>query len=187
MVFPDHPSLSRLIAHHSRSPLALGPYWQPGRSILDGLLDRVPFPTPPSPPPSLPPSIPNLYPSTNPPVPEHIDEPTLQPLADDLAIQNWDTTTAIRLKKHDDGSPWLLTKTFTLETLEGYLRSWSALHTYHESHPDDAARRGHGRNGDIVDRLVDDIREGLDREGQVNDDEILCGWPLVIMMIKKRQ
>ena len=81
-------------------------------------------------------------------------------------------------------------KMFTFPTLEGYLRTWSSLHTYHESHPDDTANTGKGPvNGDIVERLVGKIAMGIEGEGPRGGEqkgEVEGAWPLTLMMIKKK-
>jgi hypothetical protein len=177
MTFPHHPHLNKLIAHHSRSPEALGPYWQPGRKIVEGLLDAVPFPVKPEPPSEL-----FLASSTY--TCASIAEPELDG-GDDSAA--WDPSSAVRLKE-EDGRPWLMTKRFTLSTLAGYLRTWSALHAYHEAYPEDAARKGQGpEDGDIVDRLLGRLEIEMGQavgQAQLGDFEV--GWPLVVMMIKKK-
>lgn len=72
-------------------------------------------------------------------------------------------------------------KTFTREQMEGYFRTFSALHSYHEAHPDDLAKRG--KEGDIVDRVIKRIWGEVDEGVR----EIEAGWPLVLMMIKKKE
>ena len=189
LLFPHHPALTPLITRYFTTDLA--PYWQPGRKIVEGLLDQVPFPVKPSPPTS-PSDLPDLDPEQGSPKPDNIHEPTLEALpgADELDSSSWDASSAIRLKTHPDGTPWLMTKMYTPKTLEGYLRTVSALHTYHERHPEDAEKKGKGPiDGDIVDRLVGHIEAGMRGEGKQADEldgEILAGWPLVLMMIKKK-
>lgn len=160
MQFPNHPKLNALISRHASSPSALGPHWPKGRKIVEKLLDPIPFPVP---------------------VP--------QPRIDEFDYSSWDETSAIRLKTEEDGKPWLMYKMFTLETLEGYLRTFSALHEYHEKIPEDKEKKGRGKDGDIVDRLMGEIGDGLREEGPKGGEaegEILGGWPLVLMMIKKK-
>lgn len=66
------------------------------------------------------------------------------------------------------------------------MRSASALHAYHEKHPEDLAKKGGKDGGDIVDRLVNQIREGLKKEGiDIDKEEVEFAWPLVMMMIKR--
>ena len=192
MLFPNHPSLTPLISHHSADASTLGPYWsQPGRSIVEGLLDQIPFPLTPSPYPDTS-TLPDLDADDPSPSSERIDEPLLPPLGGDESFDfsSWDPHTAIRLKRHPDGSPWLMRKMFTLPTLDGYLRTWSSLHTYHESHPEDAARTDQGPvEGDIVDRLVGRIAVGMGGEGPRGGEqkgEIEGAWSLTLMMIKKK-
>lgn len=82
--------------------------------------------------------------------------------------------------KSGDGGTWYLKKTWDLPHLEGYLRSASAVHAYHEANPGDKAKRGHGDNGDIVDRVIHRIGQGLK-----NDSKFEVAWPLVLMMIRR--
>lgn len=172
MIFPHHTHLNEIISHHSRSSDTLGPYWQPGRKVVEGLLDAVPFQITPSPPKRL-----SLAGSTF--IPDRIEEPLLDQVED----TTWDPSSAVRLKIMD-GKEWLMTKTFTMRSLEGYLRTWSALHAYHEAHPEDAARKGKGQTeGDIVDRLVRQVAEEMGKDAE---EEFEAGWPLVLMMIKKK-
>jgi len=183
MVFPSHPHLNNLITHHSST--VLGSYWQPGRKIVEALLDPVPFPVPPTTPPT---SQPELTLSGRTFGRDLISEPALpDPENDSFDFSSWDPNSAVRLKSLD-GTQWLMRKKFTLRTLEGYLRTWSALHAYHEAHPDDATKKGKGKDGDVVDRLMLDIAAGLRESGtqMEEDDEVEGGWPLVLMMIKKR-
>lgn len=173
MVFPHHTHLNKLISHHSRSADTLGPYWQPGRKIVEGLLDAVPFPVTPAPPPKI-----ELAGSSF--TPDRIDEPALP----EVDNPTWDASTAVRLKEMD-GKQWLMTKTMTMDSLAGYLRTWSALHAYHEAHPEDAKRKGNGPvDGDIVDRLVGKVTEEMGEKDARGEFEV--GWPLVVMMIKKK-
>jgi hypothetical protein len=156
---------------------------------VEQLLDPVPFPVTPAPLSSTFTSLPNLKPSDPPPTPAKIDEPILViDVEDDFDFSSWDETSAIRLKSHGNGQPWLMEKMFSLNSLEGYLRTFSALHEYHERYPEDAALRG-SEKGDIVDRLMRDIADGLTKDGakgQEKEGEILGGWPLILMMIKKK-
>jgi hypothetical protein len=79
-------------------------------------------------------------------------------------------------------------KRFTREALDGYLRTWSALHAYHEQHPEDAAKRG-SDEGDVVDRVVRRIWEARVQEGArggEGEDEIEGAWPMILMMVKRR-
>lgn len=183
MVFPSHPHLNRLITHHSSA--VLGKYWQPGRKIVEALLDPVPFPVKPE---HISASSKTLQLSSLTFGRDVIPEPALpDPQEDSFDFSSWDPHSAVRLKTLDDVQ-WLMRKKFTLRTLEGYLRTWSALHAYLEAHPDDAAKKGRGKDGDVVDRVMVDIAAGL-RESGMNvdaEDEVEVGWPLVLMMIKKK-
>lgn len=167
MVFPRHPHLNHFIAHHSRQDL--GSYWQPGRRIVEAYLEPVPFPVSPRVDLEMVKRLPPLSPDCLYPVPSMIEEPRLS------EDPSWDATTAIRLRSDmgDAEKPWLMRKTFTWAQLEGYFRTWSALHSYHEKHPE---RRGE----DIVDRLMVKLK------GELHEKEVEVGWPLVLMMIKKK-
>lgn len=178
MVFPRYPQLNTLISQLSRNDDQLGPYWQPGRRIVEGLLDAVPFPTKPAPPPSVTLAGHQF-------VTARVAEPALQHVAGPIDAETWRPESAIRLKEID-GAPWLMTKRFDISALEGYLRTWSSLHAFHELHPEDAARKGRGgEDGDIVDRAMGRIRRGLADAGH-QDKQIEVGWPLILMMIQKR-
>lgn len=74
----------------------------------------------------------------------------------------------MRLKfKHGIKRRW------TLAQLEGYMRTFSALHAYHLSHPEDKALEK-----DVVKRFLDNYKNELGEEFDVE-------WPLVLMMVKK--
>ncbi|KAK4685911.1 trans-aconitate 3-methyltransferase, partial [Tremellales sp. Uapishka_1] len=146
-LFTQYPDLTPLITHHSASKDALGPYWsQPGRSIVENLLDAVPFPL------------------------DHTSD--FKPIPNPR-LGEWDPASALRIKTLH-GERWLMTKTFSLSSLEGYFRTWSSLHSYLEKHPD----------SDIIETLMEKIQAGIP-EGK--KDEIELGWPLVLMMIKKKE
>jgi hypothetical protein len=127
--------------------------------------------------------LPDLDPAQSSPLPSIIDEqPSIETISSEVDWSVWDAESALRLKSHPDGKPWLMTKKFTYETLEGYYRTWSALHAYHENNPEDKAKRG-TEEGDIVDRFMRKLKRELRLDSK---GEILAGWPLVLMMIKKK-
>ena len=158
---------------------------------MEGLLDKAPFPVKPSftdtDAVDLS-SIPGLN-SSSPPMPDIISEPILNT---DVTLEGWDSSLAVRLKRDTDSEiPWLMLKKYTLPTLEGYMRTWSSLADYHDAHPDDKARTGKSaKEGDIVDRLMGKIKAGLEEDSKVGEEaegEVVVGWPLVLMMIKKKE
>jgi hypothetical protein len=168
MQLPSRPDLNHHITRLSSSPDALGPHWsQPGRSIVEGLLDQVPFPVQPT--------TPSLTALTGFPVPAEIDEPQ------STGMSGWDSSTAVRIKTSsaDSSSPWLMRKKLSWTNFGAYLRTWSALHSYHEDHPEDRAL---GKDGDIVGRVVGKLRQEF---GDVEEVEV--GWPLSVVMIKKER
>lgn len=103
----------------------------------------------------------------------HITEPGA------TAVEGFDPTSAVRIKSGDSGA-WYLKKTWDLPHLEGYLRSASAVHAYHEANPSDKTKKGNGENGDIVDRIIHRIGQGLG-----GDQKFEVAWPLVLMMIRR--
>lgn len=185
MCLPQYPALNGLISAHQGGDAGIGPYWsQPGRSIVEGLLDAVPFPVSPAHTTATDQLLASL--------PDLEDPPPVHPVAAGIAepapvpgSSGWDPSTAVRLKSNSDGDKYYLRRRWRSPQLEGYLRSASALHTYHEKHPDDKAKRG-SKEGDIVERLVGKIREGLREEGvDIDKNEVEFAWPLVLMMIKR--
>jgi len=185
MVFPKHPRLNHFISeYHSSGKDALGPYWaQPGRSIVEGLLDAVPFPVEPAlteQTSEVLSRLPNLYEGGY-PVPERIHEPA--PVG---GTSGWDAASAVRIKRDSLGRQWFLHRDrWRWENLEGYLRTSSALNAFHEKHPEDAAKKGNGAQGDIVDRLVHRLREAIKKEEGKDVEEFDIAWPLVLMMVKR--
>lgn len=178
MVFPSHPGVNKIVSAYQGGQDALGPHWsQPGRSIVEGLLDAVPFPVTPAPDARLLEDLPSIYDGGH-PVASSIDEPIA------LDGKGWDASTAVRIKSDSLGRQWFLrpANTWNWDNLEGYLRSASALHVYHEAHPEDKAKRG--KEGDIVQRLLHDLKSGLAEEGE-RGDTVDVAWPLVLMMISK--
>lgn len=216
MIFPNHPHLSPIISEHSRS-FWKGGYWQSGRRIVENLLDQVPFPVQVSQQSiesqqSLLARLPPLESNAASPLKSQAHP---HPTSDNIAnappaslseecVSAWDPTTAVRLKADtvdaavlpgetgaggSENRQWLMRKTFTRHALEGYLRTWSALHAYHEAHPEDAAKRG-TEGGDVVDRTVKRIWDERERDGALGGEgekEIEGAWPLVLMMVKRKQ
>lgn len=62
-----------------------------------------------------------------------------------------------------------------------YLRTWSALHTYHERYPDDLTRH----NGDISARLVQALKDGAtsSKKGTLVNDE--DKFELALLLVTK--
>lgn len=164
----------------------LGTYWpQPGRGIVEGLLDAVPFPVSPA-----------LGEGEGAegvlgkmgdlewegrPLASRIEEPT--PLEGEERM--WDAATAVRLKGSTAGG-WALRRRWTMAQLEAYIRTSSAYHAHAAANPEDAQKRGRGgREGDVVERRVAQIAEVLKGEGVRDGAEVDVEWPLVVMMIKR--
>ncbi|EIW66259.1 hypothetical protein TREMEDRAFT_35179, partial [Tremella mesenterica DSM 1558] len=165
------------------------PYWsQPGRSIVEGLLDSIPFPIYPS---STSLSIDlNSLPSLNGghPINSTIQEPL--PPSEEIRDSDrdwdsdWDSSTALRLKSSSKG-PWALQKSFTWENLEEYLRSWSSYASYLDAHPEERQFRGKGAQGDLVDRLLVNLKTSVGQQGEAKNG-VEVAWPVVLMLIKKK-
>lgn len=176
MLFPGNAALSALVTHHSSSTAALGPYWtQPGRSIVEKRFESIPFPTAVS-------SGCKTVSLANTQFTNDITNINSAPGSSDA---RWDGASALRILGANGGG-WLMSKRLGWESLEEYLRTWSSLHAYHEAHPSDAAKKGGGKDGDIVDRLVAQIREVRAESTSQGTDEIEVAWPLVMMMIKRK-
>ncbi|KAF9513084.1 hypothetical protein BS47DRAFT_1344601 [Hydnum rufescens UP504] len=75
----------------------------------------------------------------------------------------------------------ILRKIMTWRELENYLRTWSALHTFHAKHPED---RDHA-DGDIVQRFMRRLKEGVTDELKSPSDQVEVESPLALIMIKK--
>ncbi|OXC58326.1 hypothetical protein C358_06231, partial [Cryptococcus neoformans MW-RSA852] len=201
LLFPSHPHLTHLFTSFSSSPPpnGIGPYWsQPGRGIVEGLLDRVPFPVKPA-----------LRREEGEGVeevervvgrrPVMIDEPApaLDPALDPETCLDalkkyegeWAPETAIRIR-HTPSSPFFMRQHWTLTQLEAYLRTFSATHEYWRVNPDDEAKgRVKRGEGDVVDRFMVVIKRAFENEGVVDKDgkgSFDVAWPLVLMMIKKK-
>lgn len=70
----------------------------------------------------------------------------------------------------------------TWDALQQYLHTWSSLHTYHESYPDDLKRS----DGDISARLWKSLKDGVEKEGNAKDKEIVeVEWPLALLLVKR--
>jgi hypothetical protein len=82
---------------------------------------------------------------------------------------------------NDEVHETILRKVMTWEDLENYLRTWSALHTFHTEHPED---RDHV-DGDIVTRLINCLKEGMADDLKSVPEKFEVEWPIALIMIKK--
>lgn len=198
LLFPSHPHLTHLFTRFSSSPPphGIGPYWsQPGRGIVEGLLDRVPFPVKPGPGPRRA-EVEEVERVVGRRPVMMIDEPALdpKPFSDTLEWYEaeWAPETAVRIR-HTPSSPFLMRQHWTLAQLEAYLRTFSATHEYWRANPQDEAKgkvelKVKTGEGDVVDRFMAVIKEAFEKEGVVDRDgkgSFDVAWPLVLMMIKK--
>ncbi|TXT05962.1 hypothetical protein VHUM_03723 [Vanrija humicola] len=182
LTFPKFPHLNALVTRYHHDSAGIGPHFaQPGRSIVEGLLDRVPFPVKAEFDSALLASLPDV---------EYTD-PSVHPVADPSASNGgdeWDPQTAVRLKAGTKGQ-WFIHRQWTSKEFEAYLRTSSAVSGYQEKHPEDKAKgKAQGGEGDIVDQFVDEVRDALKKEGVDFDKEAVhCAYPLVLVLIKKKQ
>ncbi|KAA1475819.1 S-adenosyl-L-methionine-dependent methyltransferase [Dentipellis sp. KUC8613] len=85
--------------------------------------------------------------------------------------------------------PVLLHKRVTWEDLLAYLRSFSALHTFHERYPEDLKNA----DGDIAARFCRTLQEHVRKERiergetkeQADRDEVDIEWPVAVMLVKR--
>ncbi|ODN77779.1 hypothetical protein, variant 1 [Cryptococcus amylolentus CBS 6039] len=177
MQFPGHPNVTSIFSNFSHS--VIGKYWsQPGRSIVENLLDDVPWPT-------------------TTPVSANIQQTIAKEgvAASQADHGGWDMSTAIRIR-HSPEFPFLMEQSWSLAQLEGYLRTFSAVHEYFAANPEDKAKRiGKGQEdgkgsptGDVVERVVWELGQELEKAGVLKNGKgkIEVAWPLVLMMIKKK-
>ncbi|CED83176.1 Methyltransferase [Phaffia rhodozyma] len=199
---PKHPSQGPLISNYSNSPSSLGPYWQqPGRSIVEGLLDAVPFPTPISP---YAPTESSLRgwerdPAALVPPNGILDpEPASPKTLSSVEASTWDPSSFLRLKQFPTlvtkpiaGTPQAdiaegqvsIKKTLTWDQLEAYFRTWSSLHTFHQTHPEDKALER-----DIASRLIYRLRQGVrhDLGRAQSGDAVEVEWPSLLFLAGKK-
>lgn len=86
----------------------------------------------------------------------------------------------------------ILKKTTNWEGLEHYLRTFSALHTYHEANPQDKLLKVEGlqgrynpTEGDLPQRFLGRCQATLREEGIELEDEFEIEWPLSIFMARR--
>ncbi|KAJ7247623.1 hypothetical protein B0H12DRAFT_1124752 [Mycena haematopus] len=148
---PQYPHLTPLITEYTQGSdpvTSIGPYWEPGRRIVNNhLLDIT---APPS---------------------------------------GWDDLTRVFFTgAHYPDLPQphlepIMRKTMTWGDLHGYLNTFSALHNYHETFPEDLERS----DGDILTRFVRslmaaaEVPEGPEGEAQ----EVEVEWPLALVVVRK--
>ncbi|KAG8983838.1 hypothetical protein FRB90_005705 [Tulasnella sp. 427] len=163
-----HPELTPLVTQYSLGQDSLGPYWEPGRKILDNHYRDVPFPTS-----------------------EEWDATTARRVyfAGDLTPElngvpmhplpaegnEWDVPDVPEVR-----TDAIMSKTMPWEGVQAWLRTWSALHNYQRRYPEDKERTGKGKDRDIVDRFVEVLKDRLGTE------TVDVQWPVSLVMIKKK-
>ncbi|TCD61643.1 hypothetical protein EIP91_008131 [Steccherinum ochraceum] len=158
----NYPGATAIINSYSRGTDpkdSIGPYWeQPGRSIVDDHLVAIPAPQ-------------------------------------DVAPGQFSTLERVYFRGNhhdhlpkDQSKPIILQKTVTWGGLLAYLNTFSALHTYHQKHPEDLENP----EGDIATRVWNRLRahvkeqsEGKGGQGVEPDDEIQIEWPVALVMAKR--
>lgn len=80
-------------------------------------------------------------------------------------------------------------KHLTWDSFGGYLRTWSSLHTYLSSHPDDANAPG-AEGKDIAarfrERLRAAAREVDEQRERSASENVTLRWPVGMMMLRKK-
>lgn len=74
----------------------------------------------------------------------------------------------------------VIKRILTWAWIESYIRTWSPLHAYQLKHPDDKERTGRGKDGDIVDRFIEELKARLPE----NKESVDVEWTMYLMMIK---
>ncbi|EJT99573.1 S-adenosyl-L-methionine-dependent methyltransferase [Dacryopinax primogenitus] len=148
MRLPDHPSSTSLIGEFTHGPELDSNWEQPGRSIVEALLDPIPSP-------GLP----------------------------------FDPSTEQRIKysgsyfpkpEVPDPQPVILSKRMNRQDLDTYARTFSALHTFWEKHPEDKQRS----DGDFATRFVARMMQVISEDGG-NTNEFTVDWPAGLILVKK--
>lgn len=218
-----YPSLSGSITEYAQGTdpsSSLGPHFErPGRTILERHLLDVPHPSTILPSSSSSPSIADptgcglgdvervffagLAPpeSLNLPPTTRLPRPALSADSDALPLAKV------------EHNPIVLTKSLTWLELLAYLRSWSALHNYHERYPQDkespadqrfleedtkalegeekcfdmAVELGAVKGGDIAVRFWKDLRQGVLNAGGKSGvlDEVDVEWPVAMILVRR--
>lgn len=163
-----HPELSPLITQYSLGPDSLGPYWEPNRKIVDNHYRDIPFPNSPE---------------------WDLDSARRIYFSGDLAPELKDVP-MYDLPSEDESYTFpdlaeikteaIMGKTMPWDAAQSWLRTWSSLHTYQHQHPEDKERTGKGKDGDMVDRFVEVLKDKLGTE------TVDIQWPVSLMMIKKK-
>ncbi|KIO23403.1 hypothetical protein M407DRAFT_244773 [Tulasnella calospora MUT 4182] len=164
----NHPELTPLITQYSLGEDSLGPYWEPGRKILDNHYRDIPFPT------SLEwnlDSARRVYFSGE--LVSELQEVPIYGLPAEDEAQTFPNVPEVRTEA-------IMGKTMPWDGAQSWLRTWSSLHTYQQRHPEDKERTGKGKEGDMVDRFVEVLKDKLGTE------TVDIQWPVSLMMIKKK-
>ncbi|KAH6909801.1 S-adenosyl-L-methionine-dependent methyltransferase [Coprinopsis sp. MPI-PUGE-AT-0042] len=194
---PAFPSLTPLITEYAQgtdpnSTASVGAHFQrPGRTILERLLVDVPAPE-------------SILEKDN-----HLVDFKRTYFADPYPVPTDGEEDSL---KGQEVLPVLMKASWTWLDLLGYLRTWSALHSYHEAFPEDLKReedtrfleedlqdvRGAGydekpvRGGDISVRFWKDLREkvqsestGADVKGTRVLDKISVEWPVGLLCARR--
>ncbi|KAG8957233.1 hypothetical protein FRC03_010354 [Tulasnella sp. 419] len=173
---PGRPDLTPAIKDFSNGSDKLGPFWeQPGRNILDDHFRAIPFPTSPEWDQA---SARRVY-FGGEHLPE-LDVPFFEMPEDEVNKPGEEELELIEIPDANEyKTNVILRKKLTWEGLQAYFRTWSSLHSYHEKNPDDKARKGRGKDGDIVERFVESLKD------EIGGNEVTIEWPLTLIMIKK--
>jgi hypothetical protein len=79
----------------------------------------------------------------------------------------------------------IMSKPGTFATLEAHMRTWSSVHTYLERFPDIAAMRGNGAEGDVVDRIMANLKGVLEEEGVREQSTFTQDITMALLLYRK--
>ncbi|CAK5268425.1 unnamed protein product [Mycena citricolor] len=164
---PEHPHLTSFITEYSQgndAQLSLGPHWEPGRAILNNHLLDIKDP------PSGWDDVTRIF-FTG----DHYEN-LPQPLP--VVMQRsmpWGINLSPDHPIDDIPSP----------SLHSYLRTFSALHRYHEAFPDDLAK---GTNGDIAARFLRQLMAHAQIPAGPSGatQEVQVEWPLALVVARNQ-
>ena len=112
---------------------------------------------------------------------DHIPPPPSPLLVDGTRVYY----TGDHYPEYEHAEPVVMNKRTTWAGVENYLRTFSSLHTFHEQHPEDKARRVEGvvadSGGDIVQRFLAKVA-ATSGEAVSSEGEIEIEWPCAVVM-----
>ncbi|KAG9309711.1 S-adenosyl-L-methionine-dependent methyltransferase [Chiua virens] len=168
---PQYPALTPLIVAYDQGTdphKSVGPYWQqPGRSILINHLVGIP--------------------DGNSVVPDAFEPFERVYFTGEFLVFSGAEAHALRwlvgeyYPELPGARPVVLRRVMSWDDLLGYLKTWSALHTFKEHHPSDSAHP----DGPLEVRFWKALRAGVERGGEGVPDEVVVEWPVAMVLARK--